>query len=69
MNTLLITVNLSNDDSSIPHCTLKWGPKPTNPEEYKDTSLLLALAINEKASLTPIIQFCLGVYYRLERNC
>ncbi|KAH9282025.1 Enhancer of mRNA-decapping protein 4 [Echinococcus granulosus] len=46
VNNLLISINLHENSSTLTHCALKWGPKSTTPEDHKDSSLLLAAALN-----------------------
>ncbi|VDM34964.1 unnamed protein product [Hydatigera taeniaeformis] len=49
VNNFLISISLNENGSTPTHCFLKWGPKAAIPEEHKDPSLLLAVALDREA--------------------
>ena len=57
VNSPIVTVNLNSNTSSLSHCILKWAPRPAAVKEYQNTSLVLALAVDEKASS---VFFCIS---------
>ncbi|KAL5105014.1 Enhancer of mRNA-decapping protein 4 [Taenia crassiceps] len=54
LNNLLISINLNENNSTLTHCALKWGPKCTIPEDRKDPSLLLAVALDRDAYIVDL---------------